>query len=182
LHSHVLLAVATILSCESASPVARTVQDVERIDAGPTVSRSLSRGCVQFLAQLQCWLRASGNGPSDVSRAVGNARFAFEGWSASAEVCEHAAYLRSAAFGSAGCQDLNGDVRDLPPAAAVECPEGEFFFVRIDGHVSGCHQDCITDEDCASGATCASTGSAAGGPIDEPFCERATAQGPTADP
>jgi hypothetical protein len=59
----------------------------------------------------------------------------------------------------------------LPDSAAVECPAGEFFFVRRDGHVSGCHRDCTSSADCPSGSACESTGSVPGGPIEEPFCE-----------
>jgi hypothetical protein len=133
--------------------------------------RPLPPGCVQLLSQLQCWLRASGNSGADVGRAVGNARAVFEARPDAAAACERAANFGRAAIGSAGCGDLNGDVRDLPASALAGCAPGEHFFVRRDGHVSGCHRDCTTTDDCPAGAKCESTGSAAGGPVDEPFCE-----------
>ena len=48
---------------------------------------ALPAPCAQFLAQLQCWLRASGNDTTEVDRAVGDARALFEARSDAAESC-----------------------------------------------------------------------------------------------
>jgi hypothetical protein len=127
--------------------------------------------CVEFLGQFQCWLRAAGNAVADIGRAVGNARASFEARPQAAEACERAMVFRAKLIASAGCAHPGGDARNLPLAVPAECPPGEHFFVRSDGHVSGCHRDCTVPADCPVGASCISEGSAADGPIDEPFCE-----------
>jgi hypothetical protein len=127
--------------------------------------------CVDFLRKVRCWLRAAGNDAAEVDRAVGNARASFEARPQPAEACERASVFRAELIASAGCAHAGGDSSKLPAAVPVECPTGEYFFMRRDGHVSGCHRDCALPADCPDGSRCASVGSAADGPIDEPFCE-----------
>ena len=151
-------------AARAATAAADTESPLETVPALPP-------GCVQFLSQLQCWLRARGNAPADVTRAIANARYVMESRSDAAVACERGANLRRREIGSAGCSDLNGDMRDLPASAEIECGPDAHFFVRRDGRVSGCHHDCSSSDDCSAGEECNSIGSAAGGPIDEPFCE-----------
>lgn len=163
-------AVAALLACRTgstASPGAAASQGTAPIEVAPP----LPPGCVQFLAQLQCWLRASGNAPEAVTRAVGNARAVFEAHPDAATTCERAASARRPEIGSAGCNDVNGDLRELPASSRAQCPPDEHFFIRRDGRVSGCHPDCATSDDCPRWQSCTGIGTAAGGPIDEPFCE-----------
>jgi hypothetical protein len=79
--------------------------------------------------------------------------------------------LRADLLASAGCAHAGDDLSKLPPAVAAVCPAGEHFFVRRDGHVSGCHRECALPADCPGGSLCASIGSVAGGPTDQSFCE-----------
>jgi len=132
---------------------------------------ALAPPCVELLGQLQCWLRSAGNETEAVARAVGNARASFETRPEAAEACERAMVFRAELVASVGCTHAGGDARTLPPGVPVPCRPGEHFFVRRDGHVSGCHRDCTFPTDCPVGTSCNSVGSAAGGPIEEPFCE-----------
>lgn len=127
--------------------------------------------CAEFLFQLRCWLRASGNGDVDVRRAVGNARARLEAQPSPSSICESAMVYRHDAIAAAGCSDVRPDLDALPTGEPIPCTEHEYFFVRRDGHVAGCHRDCTTSGDCPRGQSCSSTGSTAGGPIDERFCE-----------
>jgi hypothetical protein len=127
--------------------------------------------CVEFLGQLQCWLRASGNDARDVDRAVGLARASFEARPSPAGACEHAMVFRAEMIGAAGCAHAAAALGQLPPSASPDCPPGEFFFLRRDGRISGCHRDCTLPSDCPAGSSCKSVGTAPGGPVDENFCE-----------
>jgi len=144
---------------------------VEASAASPTVPSPLPSSCVEFLSQLQCWLRASGNPARDVERAVGNTRARMERRADAAGACERAMVYRRELIGAAGCAHVAPEVDTLPASALAECAAGEFFFVRADGHVAGCRRECALASDCPAGTTCLSTGSAAGGPIDNRFCE-----------
>jgi len=66
--------------------------------------------CIEFLGELQCWLRSSGNAPVDVEHAVGNARSSFQRQSKAAESCENALVRRAERFASAGCADSGDDL------------------------------------------------------------------------
>jgi hypothetical protein len=163
-------------SCQSAVDRANANVDISsaEIPASPTIAvapLALPDPCVDFLSQLTCWLRAAGNSPADVDRAVGNARARFEARPNADEACEAAMVYRHELLGAAGCAHAFVDPLALPTSAIAECPPGEYFFVRRDGHVSGCHRDCSLRADCPEGSSCTATGSAAGGPIDEHFCE-----------
>jgi hypothetical protein len=170
--SQALIGMLVLVSCRSV--VRGSAGDVigAKEPAATAVSPPvLPQSCIEFLERLQCWLRASGNAPADIDRAVSNTRASFTTRPKAAESCEHAVVFRTERFASAGCVDPGADARSLPPGVRAECAPGEFFFVRQDGHVSGCHRDCAVPEDCPSGSSCTASGSAAGGPIDEPFCE-----------
>lgn len=166
----VLLGGAALVSCRNAGSGSRVEGGVVG-DAGVLAAPVLPPPCTEFLRQYRCWLRASGSNGADVDRAVGNARASFESRPLSAESCERAMVFRAEPFASTGCAHAGDDSRELPLAVAIECPPGEHFFVRRDGHVSGCHRDCTVTADCPDGSSCKSEGSAAGGPIDERFCE-----------
>jgi hypothetical protein len=141
--------------------------------AGPAASHgepdTLPGPCIDFLGRLRCLLRAAGNGPADVDRAVSDARASFEERPQAAEFCERAMVYRAELMASVGCANAGSDA--LPHGARAECVPGEHFFVRRDGHVSGCRRECVVAADCADGSSCVAVGSAAGGPIDEHFCE-----------
>ncbi len=167
-----MTAVLALVSCRSgASGTSGNVavpKDTALPEAAPA---ALPGSCVELLAKLQCWLRASGDPPADVARAVGNARASLAKRLGASESCNQTLTFRAARFASAGCASSDVSLSNLPPAAAIECPPGEFFFVRQDGHLSGCHRDCTVSADCPAGSTCSSVGSAAGGPTEEQFCE-----------
>lgn len=166
----VVIGALGLASCRSAKNSPQ-----EEVGAGdnptPSGAAVLPDPCIEFLRQVRCWLRAAGNDTADVDRAVGNARASFEGRPHAAEACERASVFRADLIASSGCAHAGGDATKLPDATPAQCPEGEHFFVRRDGHVSGCHRDCTLPADCPDGSRCASLGSAAGGPIDEQFCE-----------
>jgi hypothetical protein len=171
-----MLAALAAVSCRTMSTATPAVAGSQAADSGaPAVEADfapvLPEPCVEFLSQLRCWLRAAGNGDGEVERAVGNARAHIESWSQRDETCEQAMVHRSQAIGAAGCSHVPAATASLPASVRAECSPGEYFFVRRDGHVSGCQRDCTFTSDCPSGKRCESTGTAAGGPIDEAFCE-----------
>jgi hypothetical protein len=79
--------------------------------------------------------------------------------------------FRHGKFEAIGCAEVPGDLRSLPASKPAACPPEEHFFIRRDGRVIGCRRDCAETKDCPQGSSCASIGSAPGGPIDEPFCD-----------
>jgi hypothetical protein len=79
--------------------------------------------------------------------------------------------FRRSRFETVGCADAGGGIGSLPPSQPAGCPPDEHFFIRRDGRVVGCRPDCVEAKDCPMGSSCASFGSAPGGPIDEPFCD-----------
>ena len=166
---------ASIGACSGARPDATVGQGLAatRVEA----PAELPATCFRFLAQLECWMEGNGNDSADVQRALGVARGVFEARAPSdagdgdaGAYCGRAIAYRRPLFQVSGC-DNHVASRSLPPAQASPCAADEHFFMRRDGHVSGCHPDCAADADCAHGTTCKSIGTAAGGPIDEPFCE-----------
>jgi hypothetical protein len=174
-HAKVFLAALAVVglgSCRSSSGGSQVeLGAAASVPGASAVSpTALPPPCVEFLGQLQCWLRASGNGPDDVEHAVSNARASFEAHPQRAESCERAMVYRHQLIASTGCAHA-GEAPKLPPGVAADCPPTEHFFVRQDGHVSGCHRDCTLPADCPGGSSCTGLGSAAGGPIDERFCE-----------
>jgi len=153
----------------SAPPI--ELADPRPSPSAPPAPVPVPASCVEFMSQLQCWLRASGNPEMDVERAVGNTRARMERRPNAEQVCEAAMVYRRDLIGAAGCAHATPDVNALPASALATCGPGEFFFVRRDGHVSGCRRECALPSDCPAGTRCAPTGAAAGGPIDERFCE-----------
>jgi hypothetical protein len=143
----------------------------------PRAEGPLPPSCVQFLLQARCWLRKSNNDAWEVDRALGAARASFEApapWGpphAAADYCEMAQTFRRSKFEAIGCATASGDLHSLPASQPAACPPDQHFFVRRDGRVIGCRPDCVDDKDCPAGSSCASFGSAPGGPIDEPFCD-----------
>ena len=134
----------------------------------------LPANCVTFLAQLQCRLRAAGNETATIDRALGAFRASFETRLAASDLqarCQNEVSVPHVATQIAGCDGVVGRLADLPPTHPADCPSGEFFFVRRDGRVAGCHRDCIQPGDCPSASSCTAVGSAPGGPTEEPFCE-----------
>ena len=131
----------------------------------------LPPACVSFLEKERCWLRSVGNDESRVDLAIGDARALYERWHESADSCRAETQLETTSFEAVGCARPEDDPTPLPAAARVDCPADTFFFVRQDGHVSGCHSTCTVSEDCDDGLRCSGTGSSAGGPTLEQFCE-----------
>ena len=167
--------VATIAACSGARPDSGALP-------GSTRTTSIERPadlpvpCFRFLSELECWLDKGDNDPAEVRRALAVARGVFEAHGPRdagddiATYCGRAVAYRRPLFQASGCDHVVAS-SSLPPAQPLPCPSDEHFFVRRDAHVSGCHPDCATDPDCPQGSTCKSIGTAAGGPIDEPFCE-----------
>jgi hypothetical protein len=169
-----LLGALAVASCHArggGSPPGVSVGAAEDSTATTASPIALPPPCVELLAQLQCWLRAAGNDADAIGRALSNARASFEARPDAAVACERVMAFRAELIASVGCTHAGGDARTLPPSVPAPCRPGEYFFVRRDGHVSGCHRDCTFPTDCPVGTSCKSVGSAAGGPIDEPFCE-----------
>ena len=106
-----------------------------------------------------------------MERAIGDERAVYERWHRSADACLTASQFKSLALEEVGCARAGDDPRPLPAPAQVDCAAGTYFFVREDGHVSGCRPTCTPSEACDDGSTCSSVGSAAGGPAHEAFCE-----------
>ena len=165
---------ATVGACGGVRPGTIASQGL-----GPSSTEApaeLPANCFRFLAQLECWMGKDGNDPADVRRALGVARGVFEarapgdaGEDAGA-YCGRALAYRNPLLQVSGCDHVVAS-SSLPPPQPSPCGADEHFFMRRDGHVSGCHPDCVGDPDCPHGTTCRSIGTAAGGPIDEPFCE-----------
>jgi len=166
-------------ACRNASSAASAEAEVASSRSAVTTSQAsdLPPGCVLFLAQVQCWLRKSGNVPAEADRAVGAARALLESRPPvgppddTAMRCQRAQARRKEDFEAAGCEEVVAELATLPPADPIACPSNEHFFIRRDGRVSGCHPDCVTSADCPSGSSCTGVGSAPGGPIEEPYCE-----------
>ena len=157
---------------------ARPGPEVSQSGTGTTLESpaQLPATCSRFLAQLACWLDKGDNDPAEVQRALGVARTVFESrspWDAGEDAsgyCGRAIAYRRPLLQQIGCDHVVAS-RSPPPAVPLPCGADEHFFVRRDGHVSGCHPDCATNNDCPAGSDCKSVGTAAGGPIDELFCE-----------
>jgi hypothetical protein len=165
------LALASCHGSSGGSPTGVGVGAAEDPGVKTASAIPLPPSCIELLEQLECWLRAAGNEPGAIAQAIGNARASFEARPEAAESCERVQVFRAELIASAGCAHPGDAARNLPPSAPAPCRPGEHFFVRRDGHVSGCHRDCTVAADCPVGTSCTSVGSAAGGPIEEPFCE-----------
>jgi hypothetical protein len=148
-----------------------TMQSARVLRAMDAESGVLPVACVSLLKDEQCWLRSVGNDEHHVQQAIANERAVYERWHEPADACRTEAEFKTSMFEAAGCAGADEDSRPLPLAARFDCPIGSFFFVRQDGRVSGCRSTCTVSEDCGEGSMCSSVGSAAGGPIQEPFCE-----------
>jgi hypothetical protein len=167
------VAVALIVAgaCVIIAPKLRAARSARSLRAMAARANILPPACVLFLKEERCWLRSVGNEEDSVEVAIGNARAAYERWHHSADSCKADTQFETPAIEAAGCARAKDDPQPLPAPFRVDCPADFFFFVREDGHVSGCHPTCTVSEDCDDGAKCAATGSSVGGPILEPFCE-----------
>jgi hypothetical protein len=171
----VILVVAA--SCWTAGTVTTATPEPIRGGEATVAKVELPASCVTFLAQVQCRLRVAGNEAPQIDRALGALRASLEAQSPPGGVndpderCKNALRISRPALVSAGCGNAVGRAADLPPGRPAECAPREFFFVRRDGHVAGCHRDCATSQDCPTGTSCTAVGYAPGGPLDEPFCE-----------
>jgi hypothetical protein len=174
--SGAVLAVAA--SCWTAGNVTTAnPEPMPRSGETSATKRELPASCVTFLAEIQCRLRASGNEGPTIDRALGALRASLEAPPPTDVVtdpdgrCKNDIRMRRSAIESAGCEGAVGRLADLPPSRPANCGPQEFFFVRSDGHVSGCRRDCVGSQDCPAGTSCTAIGFAPGGPLDEPFCE-----------
>jgi hypothetical protein len=166
-----IVALLLVAACLVFAPRRRARRSTRAALALATESSPLPPACVSFLKEERCWLRSVGNSEDRVELAIGDARAVYERWHESADACRVETQFETTAFEAVGCAHAGDDPRPLPGAARAECPPGTFFFVRQDGHVSGCRPTCTVAEDCDDGSRCSGTGSSAGGPIQEPFCE-----------
>ena len=166
-----VVALILVAACLVVAPRLRATSSARRVRAVSTRSNVLPPACVSFLKEERCWLRSVGNDEDSVEVAIGDARAAYERWHHSADACRADSQFETPAIEAAGCTRAEGNPQALPAPARVDCPAGTFFFVREDGHVSGCHPTCTVSEDCDDGSRCSATGSSVGGPILEPFCE-----------
>jgi hypothetical protein len=166
-----LVALILAAACLVFAPRLRATESARHVRAAAAESNLLPPACVSFLKDERCWLRSVGNDEDRVDLAIGDARAAYERWHQSADACRTETQFEALAFEAVGCAHAEDDPRPLAVAARVDCPAGAFFFVREDGHVSGCHPTCTVPQDCDDGSSCSSTGSAVRGPILEPFCE-----------
>jgi len=165
-------------SCWTAGTVTTAGPErLTRVGEAPGAKVELPASCVTFLAQVQCRLRAAGNDAPQVDRALAALRASFEAQPPAGDGddtdagCNNGIRLRRPAIEAAGCASAAGRLADLPPGHPAECAPREFFFVRRDGRVVGCRRDCATSQDCPAGTSCTAIGYAAGGPLDQPFCE-----------
>jgi hypothetical protein len=142
-----------------------------RMHLQSSAAHSLPEACLSLLEQDQCWLRSAGNERGSVDTALADARFVYENWHETADTCRATARSMAQEFDGVGCGVARPASASLPLAGQASCAAGEYFFVREDGHVSGCARTCTTSDDCDPGQRCSSTGSAARGPVGEFFCE-----------
>jgi hypothetical protein len=165
-----LVALVLGAACFTATPRLRANASARDLRAAAAQS-ALPSACVSFLKDERCWLRGVGNEEERVERAIADERAVYQRWHESAEACRTETQFETPIFEETGCVSAANDPQPLPVASQVDCPAGTFFFVRQDGHVSGCRQTCTVSEDCDDGSRCSSIGTAAGGPVLESFCE-----------
>jgi len=144
----------------------------------PAAASAMPPECDHVLANLDCWLRKGDNAPLNVMQVVGSLRASFReqleesGESDLRARCTSIARVRSDTFVAVGC---GAAPPSSAPASAVPkpapCERGAFFFIRDDAKIVGCHQECVTDGDCPAPQLCRGSGSAIGGPTEQPFCE-----------